>query len=131
MRHPIIFTLTKHTLKSCQLVRFHLGNDKNGITVPRSFQQAWTEHQQPIRKAVSYRGLFTAGWFDVREKHCSRLEIYDHLRTREQAATYLVCAEETGTLGMMEGSSRKQFHRLLQHTHHIAPEAYSTQVEVR
>ena len=28
---------------------------------------------QPVREAVSYRGLFTAGWFGVREKHCSRL----------------------------------------------------------
>ena len=41
---------------------------------------------QPVREAVSYRGLFTAGWFDVREKHCSRLEIYDRLRASEQAA---------------------------------------------
>ena len=38
-----------------------------------------------VRKAVSYRGLFTAGWFGVREKHCFRLEIYDHLRASEQA----------------------------------------------
>ena len=37
-----------------------------------------------VREAVSYRGLFTAGWFGVREKHCSQLEIYDHLRTSEQ-----------------------------------------------
>ena len=34
---------------------------------------------QPVREAVSYRGLFTAGWFGVREKHCSRLKIYDRL----------------------------------------------------
>ena len=40
---------------------------------------------QPIREAVSYRGLFTAGWFDVREKHCSWLEIYNRLRASEQA----------------------------------------------
>ena len=26
---------------------------------------------QPVREAVSYRGLFIAGWFGVREKHCS------------------------------------------------------------
>ena len=26
---------------------------------------------QPVREAVSYRGLFTAGWFGMREKHCS------------------------------------------------------------
>ena len=39
---------------------------------------------QPVREAVSYRGLFTAGWFGVREKHCSRLEIYDRLRASEQ-----------------------------------------------
>ena len=41
---------------------------------------------QPVREAVSYRGLFTAVWFGVREKHCSRLEIYDRLRASEQAA---------------------------------------------
>ena len=41
--------------------------------------------RQPVRKAVSYRGLFTAGWFDVTEKHCSQLEIYDRLRASEQA----------------------------------------------
>jgi len=39
---------------------------------------------QPVREGVSYRGLFTAGWFGVREKHCSRLEIYDRLRASEQ-----------------------------------------------
>ena len=37
-------------------------------------------------EAVSYRGLFTADWFGMREKHCSRLEIYNHLRASEQAA---------------------------------------------
>ena len=42
---------------------------------------------QPVREAVSYRGLFTAGWFGVREKHCSRLEIYDRLRASEQAVS--------------------------------------------
>ena len=42
-------------------------------------------HMQPVREAVSYRGLFTAGWFGVREKHCSRLKIYDRLRASEQA----------------------------------------------
>ena len=42
---------------------------------------------QPVREAVSYRGLFTAGWFGVREKHCSRLKIYDRLRASEQAAS--------------------------------------------
>ena len=42
--------------------------------------------------AVSYRGLFTAGWFGVREKHCSRLEIYDRLRASEQAdGIYRLC----------------------------------------
>ena len=41
-------------------------------------------HNQPVREAVSYRGLFTAGWFGVREKHCSWLEIYDRLRASEQ-----------------------------------------------
>ena len=40
---------------------------------------------QPVREAVSYRGLFTVGWFGMREKHCFRLEIYDRLRASEQA----------------------------------------------
>jgi len=40
---------------------------------------------QPVREAVSYRGLFTAGWFDVREKHYFRLKIYDRLRANEHA----------------------------------------------
>ena len=34
---------------------------------------------RPVREAVNDRGLFTAGWFGVREKHCSQLEIYDRL----------------------------------------------------
>jgi len=53
-----------------------------------SIALVWTEHtnihtntnRQPDREAVSYRGLFTAGWFGVREKHCSWLEIYDRKR---------------------------------------------------
>ena len=45
----------------------------------------FVKYNQPVREAVSYRGLFTAGWFGVREKHCSRLKIYDHLRASEQA----------------------------------------------
>ena len=45
---------------------------------------------QPVREAVSYRGLFTAGWFGVREKHCSRLEIYDRLRASEQAKCLVI-----------------------------------------
>ena len=45
---------------------------------------------QPVREAVSYRGLFTAGWFGMREKHCFRLEIYDRLRASEQAADVLL-----------------------------------------
>ena len=40
---------------------------------------------QPVREVVSYRELFTVDWFGVREKHCSRLEIYDRLRAIEQA----------------------------------------------
>ena len=40
---------------------------------------------QPVREAVNDRGLFTAGWFGVREKHCFRLEIYDRLRASKQA----------------------------------------------
>ena len=43
------------------------------------------ETSKAVREAVSYRGLFTAGWFGVREKHYSRLEIYDRLRANEQA----------------------------------------------
>ena len=39
---------------------------------------------RPVREAVNDRGLFTAGWFGVREKHCSWLEIYDRLRASEQ-----------------------------------------------
>ena len=39
---------------------------------------------QHVRETVSYRGLFTAGWFGVREKHYSQLEIYDRLRANEQ-----------------------------------------------
>ena len=42
---------------------------------------------QPVREAVSYRRLFTAGWLGVREKHCFRLEIYDRLRANEQTAS--------------------------------------------
>ena len=42
---------------------------------------------KPVREVVSYRGLFTAGWFGVREKHCSRLKIYDRLRASEQAVS--------------------------------------------
>ena len=45
----------------------------------------WPHNQQPVREAISYRGLFTAGWFGVREKHCFRLKIYDRLRASEQA----------------------------------------------
>ena len=44
---------------------------------------------QPVREAVSYRGLFTAGWFGVREKHCFWLKIYDRLRANEQAVKYM------------------------------------------
>ena len=45
-----------------------------------------TKSNRPVREAVSYRGLFTADWFGVREKHCFRLKIYDRLRASEQAA---------------------------------------------
>ena len=38
-----------------------------------------------------YRGLFTAGWFGLREKHCFRLEIYDRLRASEQADDVVCC----------------------------------------
>jgi len=47
-------------------------------------QQHGIQNQlQHVREAVSYRGLFTVGWFSVREKHCSWLEIYDRLRASE------------------------------------------------
>ena len=52
----------------------------------RTSEQA--DISQPVREAVSYRGLFIAGWFGVREKYCSRLEIYDRLRASEQAEYY-------------------------------------------
>ena len=45
---------------------------------------------QPVREVVSYHKLFTAGWFDVREKHCSRLKIYDRLQASEQARHLVV-----------------------------------------
>ena len=51
-------------------------------------------HSCPVREAVSYRGLFTAGWFGVREKHCSWLEIYERLQASDQAE-YLSQIEET------------------------------------
>ena len=51
----------------------------------------FAQRMQPVREAVSYRGLFTAGWFSVREKHCSWLEIYDRLRASEQAASLQGC----------------------------------------
>ena len=38
-----------------------------------------------VREAINDRGLFTASWFGVREKHYSRLEIYYRLRASEQA----------------------------------------------
>ena len=42
-----------------------------------------------------YRGLFTAGWFGVREKHYFWLKIYDRLRASEQAE-----AEESPNLAL-------------------------------
>ncbi|XP_066351332.1 uncharacterized protein [Miscanthus floridulus] len=64
------------------------------ITNPDDQQQeeaAETKEQLPTLKgfysgypAVNDRGLFTAGWFGVREKHSSRLKIYDRLRASEQ-----------------------------------------------
>ena len=53
---------------------------------PRLKIEILTSHtKHPVREAVSYRGLFTVGWFGVREKHCSWLEIYDRLQASEQA----------------------------------------------
>ena len=51
---------------------------------------------QPVREAVSYRELFTAGWFGVKEKHCFRLKIYDRLRASEHAD----CSTEPLDLGL-------------------------------
>ena len=44
-----------------------------------------THDFQPVRFVVNDRGLFTAGWFGVREKYCSQLIIHDHIRASEQA----------------------------------------------
>ena len=55
------------------------------MTIPPVSSRRAAIDLQPVREAVSYRGLFTAGWFGVREKHCSRLKIYDRLRASEQA----------------------------------------------
>ena len=52
-------------------------------------EQSQLEASQPVREAINDRGLFTVGWFGVREKHRSRLKIYDRLRTSEHA----VCSE--------------------------------------
>ena len=70
----------------------HDGNDEqlmneinvNGID--QSMCDFIYDDHQPVRQVVNDRGLFTAGWFGVREKHCSWLEIYDRLRASEQAA---------------------------------------------
>ena len=59
----------------------NLPNDAAAFTFKRYF----FSHYLPVREAVSYRGLFTAGWFGMREKHGFRLEIYDRLRASEQA----------------------------------------------
>ena len=50
---------------------------------------------QPVREAVSYCGLFIAGWFGVREKYCSRLKIYDRLRVSEQAVNQPISGERS------------------------------------
>ena len=60
---------------------------KNMFRIKKSKKEGFNrdDSNQPVREAVSYRGLFTAGWFSVREKHYSRLKIYDRLRASEQA----------------------------------------------
>ncbi|XP_066386343.1 uncharacterized protein [Miscanthus floridulus] len=65
-----------------------------GRSVPVRSYSAVRLHRQPepAREAVSYRGLFTAGWFGVREKHRSRLEIYDRLQANEQDTVYFALA---------------------------------------
>ena len=65
-----------------------IGNSKESTTLTDMQPLGtgmWPHNQQPVREAISYRGLFTAGWFGVREKHCFRLKIYDRLRASEQA----------------------------------------------
>ena len=47
-------------------------------------------NEQPVREAVNDRGLFTAGWFSVREKHYSRLEIYDRFRDPPSSESYVM-----------------------------------------
>ena len=65
--------------------------------VLRQFGSNLTPYQ-PVREAVSYRGLFTASWFGVREKYCYQLEIYDRLRASEQAV-YILCICATARCG--------------------------------
>ena len=62
-----------------------LGSARLPISIMRQIMSCVAD-RQPIWEAVSYRGLFTAGWFGVREKHCSQLKIYDRLRASKQAA---------------------------------------------
>ena len=54
-------------------------------------------HLQSVREAVNNCGLFTAGWFSVREKYYYWLEIYDHLRANEQAAPISQNHAQTGS----------------------------------
>ena len=81
---------------------------------------------QPVREAVSYRGLFTAGWFGVREKHCSRLEIYDRLRASEQVeespgiiyhsdviTTELIITDATFTTDLLKNGGDTHYRRFL------------------
>ena len=63
---------------------------------------------QPVREAVNDRELFTAGWFGVREKHCSWLEIYDRLRASEQAVCSLHCKNPKFGTGWSIGSIDQQ-----------------------
>ena len=57
-------------------------------------------HLQPVREVVSYRRLFTADWFGVREKHCFRLEIYDRLRASEHVVSPVSLSCSFRLLGM-------------------------------
>ena len=80
------FNVTENFKKFCKILgtKHYLIYGRVRRVSARIFQSC---SLQPVREAVSYRGLFTAGWFGVREKHCSRLKIYDRLRASEQAAS--------------------------------------------
>jgi len=58
---------------------------KKSCDAKHRITRAKDSFSQPVREAVSYRGLFTVDWFGVREKYYFWLKIYDRLRASEQA----------------------------------------------